>query len=107
MSTVGELSNLKICLIQPEPFKGIGVSLDQVPMEHGDRPMNASDRFLRFAAECELMAKFTPSPENEALWHRMAERWIRCAELIERQDSVAHAAGSMKRNRKPAQSFAH
>ena len=47
--------------------------------------MNASDRFLRFAAECEVMAKCTPSPENEVVWHRMAERWIQCAELSERQ----------------------
>ena len=69
--------------------------------------MHASDRFLRFAAECEVMAKCTPSPENEIVWHRMAERWIQCAELSERQDLAAHAAGSMKRNRKPAQSFAH
>ena len=30
--------------------------------------MNASDRFLRFAAECEVMAKCTPSPENEIAW---------------------------------------
>ena len=29
--------------------------------------MSASDRFLRFAAECEVMAKFTPSSENEAV----------------------------------------
>ena len=48
--------------------------------------MDSSDQFPRFAAECEVMAKFTPSPENEAVWHRMAERWIQCAELIERQE---------------------
>ena len=69
--------------------------------------MYVADRFLRFAAECEVMAKSTPSPENEIVWLRMAERWIQCAELIERQDSAAHATGSMKRNRKPAQSLAH
>ncbi len=67
--------------------------------------MNASDRFLKFAAECEVMAKFTPSRENKVVWHRMAERWIRCAELIERQDSLV--AGPIKRHRKSAQSFAH
>jgi len=44
--------------------------------------MNPSDQFLRFAAECEVMPKFTSSPENEIVWHRMAERWIQCAELI-------------------------
>jgi DNA-binding transcriptional LysR family regulator len=81
--------------------------LIRYPMEHGGRPMNASDRFLRFAAECEVMAKFTPSPENEAVWHRMAERWIRCAELLERQETMVHTTGSMKRHRKSAQSFAH
>jgi hypothetical protein len=26
--------------------------------------MNTSDRFLRFAAECEVMAKFSRTPEN-------------------------------------------
>jgi hypothetical protein len=69
--------------------------------------MDASERFLRFAAECEVMAKLTPSAENEVTWHRMAERWIRCAELIERQNTQAHAAGSMKRHRKPQPSWVH
>ena len=40
--------------------------------------MSASERFLKFAAECELMAKFTSSLENKVTWHRMAERWVRC-----------------------------
>jgi hypothetical protein len=60
--------------------------------------MDVSDRFLRFAAECEVMAKFTPSPENETVWHQMAERWLRIAELLESQNSLAHA--SRKRHRK-------
>jgi hypothetical protein len=50
--------------------------------------MDASERFLRFAAECELMAKFSPSPKNKTVWRRMAERWVRCAELVERQYSL-------------------
>jgi hypothetical protein len=69
--------------------------------------MDASERFLRFAAECELMAKFTPSPENKTVWRRMAERWVRCAELVERQYSLAHGAGSMKQHRKPARNWVH
>ena len=36
--------------------------------------MSASERLLRFAAECEVMAKFTSSPENKIAWRRMAER---------------------------------
>jgi hypothetical protein len=63
-------------------------------------PMNASERFLKFAAECESMAKFTTSAENRSTWHRLAERWIRCAELSERQNSSAQAADSIKRYRK-------
>ena len=62
--------------------------------------MSASERFLKFAAECELMAKFTSSLENKVTWHRMAERWVRCAEVYERQDSLAQAAVPKKRHRK-------
>ena len=39
--------------------------------------MNTSERFLRFAAECVLMAKFTPSHANEMVWRCLAERWVR------------------------------
>ena len=69
--------------------------------------MSASERLLRFAAECELMAKFTPGRENKTVWRRLAERWIRCAELIERQNSAALVAGSMKHHRKPAHNLVH
>ena len=43
--------------------------------------MNPSEKFLRFAAECEAMAKFARSRESKATWARLAARWIRCAEL--------------------------
>ena len=71
---------------------------------HGGPPVDASERFLKFAAECELMAKFTPSRANKTVWRRMAERWIRCAEFIERQDSLVHTAGLTKRHRRSARS---
>jgi hypothetical protein len=51
--------------------------------------MITSDRFVRFAAECEVMAKFTPSHENKIVWNRIAQRWLRCAELLDRQDADA------------------
>jgi hypothetical protein len=44
-------------------------------------PSNPSEHFLRHAAECESMAKFSHDPRNKAVWHGMAERWMRCAEL--------------------------
>jgi hypothetical protein len=64
-----------------------------------------SEKFLRFAAECELMAKFTRSPENKTVWNRMAERWVRCARLYDR--SGAQSATASRRQRSAAHSAAH
>jgi len=66
--------------------------------------MAASENFARFAAECELMAKFTHIPENKTVWIRMAERWLRCAELNDRETSAAHHANLAKRHRTLAHS---
>ena len=52
--------------------------------------MNTSEKFLRFAAECEVMAKFTRSAESRATWSRLAERWIRCAKMVERNGLASH-----------------
>jgi hypothetical protein len=69
--------------------------------------MNASEKFYRFAAECEFMAKLTHNPNNKTIWIHMAERWIRCAELFDRQSSTAEPDGSMKRHRKSTHRWAH
>jgi hypothetical protein len=69
--------------------------------------MNMSEKFLGYAAECKLMAKFTHTPENKTVWIRMAERWLRCAELCDRQTSTAHDGTSAKRHRTPRHSWAH
>jgi len=37
--------------------------------------------FLKHAAECRYMAKFSPDSENKLTWLGMADRWLRCAEL--------------------------
>jgi hypothetical protein len=42
--------------------------------------MNLSDKFRRFAAECEAMSRFAESPESKATWDGMAARWILFAE---------------------------
>ena len=70
-------------------------------------PMTPSEHFLRQAAECELMSKFTPSVENKAAWKRMAARWIRCAELYENESSAATNAKSAKRHRNSSDRWAH
>jgi hypothetical protein len=67
--------------------------------------MNTSEKFYRFAAECEFMAKLTHNPKNKTIWTNMAERWIRCAELFDRQ--TAQHDGSLKRHRKITHRWAH
>jgi hypothetical protein len=61
-----------------------GLVITSTKNRGGQSPMNTSEKFLRFAAECEVMAKFTRSAESRATWSRLAERWIRCAEMVDR-----------------------
>jgi hypothetical protein len=61
--------------------------------------MDTTDRFLRFAAECEVMAKFTRSAENKAVWTGLAQRWMRCAELMDRDHEPARHSHLAKRQR--------
>lgn len=61
--------------------------------------MHVTDRFLRFAAECEFMAKSTRNPQDKAVWNGLARRWVRCAELMDREQvNVHHGA---RRHRSP------
>jgi hypothetical protein len=69
--------------------------------------MNTSDRFLKFAAECQVMAKFSPSSENRAVWRGLAQRWIRCAELMDHQDSEEDSRRSLNRHLKAVHSVRH
>lgn len=69
--------------------------------------MHATDRFLRFAAECEVMAKFTRSPENKAVWTGLAQRWLRCAELMEQEYSNLHPTPAAKRQRTFVRNLPH
>ena len=62
--------------------------------------MTPSEHFLRFAAECESMAKLTHDQENKPVWRRLAERWVRCAELAERQNVTLNDAHRRRRHRK-------
>jgi hypothetical protein len=63
--------------------------------------MNPTEKFRRFAAECQAMAKFARSPENKATWDHLATRWIRCAESIDLHSSVATLDRIAKRHRRP------
>lgn len=48
--------------------------------------MQTTNQFLKFAAECELMAKGTRNPQEKAVWRGLAQRWLRCAALLEQQE---------------------
>ena len=69
--------------------------------------MNTSDRFLRFAAECEVMAKFSRTSENRTVWSGLAQRWTRCAELVDQQDSDERSRRSLKRHLKAVHTVRH
>jgi hypothetical protein len=64
--------------------------------------MYPSEKFRKFAAECQAMAKLARSPESKATWNRLAARWIQCAELAaERYSSATKLDRTAKRHRKP------
>jgi hypothetical protein len=66
--------------------------------------MNPSEEFLRHAADCQQMAKFTRDPASRATWSRMAERWLQCAENFKSRNEAAQTA---KRQRRQSGSTEH
>src|SRR5262249_24853786 len=50
--------------------------------------MNPPEEFLRHAADCQRMAKFTRDPASRATWSRMAARCLGGAEYIRRQGAA-------------------
>lgn len=67
--------------------------------------MDTTDKFLRFAAECEAMAKISPSRENKVLWNSLAQRWLRCAQLTEKLDSDLQSFGMRRRQARNAAEY--
>src|SRR6516165_9790979 len=67
--------------------------------------MDTTDKFLRFAAECEAMAKISPSRENKVLWNGLAQRWLRCAQLTEKLDSDLQSFGMRRRQARNAAEY--
>jgi hypothetical protein len=64
--------------------------------------LNTSERFLRFANECEDMAHLSPTPVNKLVWRNLAHRWRRCAELTRGDDATAYIDRLRKRHFKAA-----
>jgi hypothetical protein len=69
--------------------------------------MNTSDSFLRFAAECKVMAKFSRTSESRTVWSGLAQRWVRCAELVDQQESNDRNRRSLKRHLKAVHTVKH
>jgi len=67
--------------------------------------MDTTDKFLRFAAECEAMAKISPTRENKVLWNGLAQRWLRCAQLTEKLDSDLQSFGTRRRQARNAADY--
>jgi hypothetical protein len=64
--------------------------------------LNTSDRFLRFANECEYMAHLSPTSVNKVVWRDLAHRWRRCAELSPGDDTTAYIDRLRRRQFKAA-----
>ena len=72
---------------------------------HRATPLHPPDEFLKRAADCMSIAKFSRDPESRAMWSRLAARWRLCAERFAGQSSAAHDH-SAKRHRKTAPAWA-
>src|SRR5436190_1529606 len=63
--------------------------------------MTPSEQFLKFAAECESMARLTRDQRDKPEWQRLAQRWVNCAEMAERQSlAVDHVREKREQNRR-------
>ncbi len=49
------------------------------------------EKLQRFAAECEAMANGTRNPKDRDVWTGLAQRWLQCAALVEREESDSYA----------------
>jgi hypothetical protein len=61
--------------------------------------MNLSEKFRKFAAECEAMSRFAKSPESKATWNGMAARWTLFAESADHRYSSKIDATPQRRRR--------
>jgi hypothetical protein len=69
--------------------------------------MNPCEEFLKHAADCQQMAKFTRDPESRATWNRMAQRWIDCAERFKIETQAIARAPLLRQQRSAGDSRQH
>lgn len=49
------------------------------------------ERLQRFAAECVAVADGTRNPKEKEVWMGLAQRWLTCAALLEREEADLRA----------------
>jgi hypothetical protein len=54
--------------------------------------MDATNKFIKFAAQCEEMAKSARGDDEKSAWHDLALRWRRCAETNDSRYAALLAA---------------
>ena len=64
--------------------------------------MDATDKFMKFAAECEQMARRASGRADKSTWRELAQRWQRCAELRQSQGTALHDSRLARRHQQPA-----
>jgi hypothetical protein len=69
--------------------------------------MVPSEEFLRYAVHCERMAASSRDPESKAVWSRLAERWVHCAEFAQAQVWSARNHAREKLDRKSVGASIH
>ena len=55
--------------------------------------MSPAKEFLEYAAECRDVAQLTNDLKQRATWNQMADRLLRCAELVETESAQADTYG--------------
>jgi hypothetical protein len=64
--------------------------------------VSASEKFLRFAAECETMANLARDRESRSVWQDFAARWSRHAQSVESRLAKARIERTTRPRRRPA-----
>jgi hypothetical protein len=80
--------------------------LSDIAQSGGPHMTLAADRFLKFATECQAMAKSSRQQENKRVWNGLAERWLRCAKLLEQLD-IDLRSSELKRRQKHLKIVTH
>jgi hypothetical protein len=66
--------------------------------------MSASEKFLRFADECEVMARLARDAQSKLMWRTFAARWSGYAKSVESRFAKAHI-DKIRPHRRPAPGY--